>query len=60
MLPLLGAMGDAPQLTKEQQSQFASWPAGVLDAIMMPAPVDDEVHAPRVFSTYGRFPAMKK
>ena len=39
-------MGDAPQLTKEQQSQFASWPAGVLDAIMMPAPVDDEVHAP--------------
>ena len=46
MLPLLGAMGDAPQLTKEQQSQFASWPAGVLDAIMMPAPVDDEVHAP--------------
>ena len=45
-LPLLGAMGDAPQLTKEQQSQFASWPAGVLDAIMMPAPVDDEVHAP--------------
>ena len=46
MLPLLGAMGDAPQLTREQQSQFASWPAGVLDAIMMPAPVDDEVHAP--------------
>lgn len=46
MLPLFGSMDDAPQLNNEQQKQFASWPAGVLDAVMVPAPVDDGVHAP--------------
>jgi len=46
VLPLITVMLDSPQLTLEDQRQYASWPPGVLDAILTPAPVDDGVEAP--------------
>jgi hypothetical protein len=54
MLPLIPAMGEAPQLSPEVQGQYASWDPGVLDAVLVPAPVDDGVHTPtRILDLWG-------
>jgi len=54
LLPLIPAMGEAPQLSPDVQAQYASWDPGVLDAVLVPAPVDDGVATPtRILDLWG-------
>lgn len=44
LLPLLGAAGDQPALTLEQEGHYANWEVGTMDFLMTPLPLDDQVH----------------
>jgi hypothetical protein len=44
MLPLLDSLGEVATLTVEQEGQYASWPAGTMDFMIAPVPLDDGVH----------------
>lgn len=42
LIPLLGQA--QPTLTREEEGQYASWPAGSMDFLIAPLPLDDGVH----------------
>ena len=44
LLPLAGVAGGMPALTADDEHHYASWPAGAMDFLIAPLPVDDRVH----------------
>lgn len=52
MLPLTDALGDIAQLSYAQEGQYASWPAGTMDFMIAPVPLDDGIH------TVSKIPAL--
>ncbi len=44
LVPLASSGATLPQFTDEVQAQYASWKTGTMDFVIVPLPLDDEVH----------------
>lgn len=54
LAPLAAAGASLPQFTQEVQAAYAAWKPGTMDFVIVPLPLDDEVHTvSKIMSLWG-------
>ncbi len=60
LLPLLSIQSDQPQITKQIEGEYASWPPGTQDFAIAPLPVEDTVHTVSKMSPLWGIPTQQE